>query len=76
LHLAAANTGRADAEPFASTVHQRVYRLQIDIPATVAHIVGVTDLMPKLWPTLTDFTNSCHKNTLPLNGLLTDKPLV
>jgi hypothetical protein len=26
--------------------------------------VGMADAMPELWSATTDFTNSCHKNTL------------
>jgi hypothetical protein len=66
LHFAVTNAGRANADTLARTLDNRMNGLQIEIPPTLGDIVGVTDSMPKLWPAATDFTNFCHKNTLPL----------
>ena len=64
LDFAAANTGGTNPNSLAGALHERVNGLQIQIPATPRHIVGMTDAMPELGPAATDFTNLCHKNTL------------
>ncbi len=64
LDLSVANAGGAGAYSFGGAVDQCVYGLQIQIPAPLRDVVGVTDFMPELWSTTTDFTNFCHKNTL------------
>ncbi len=65
LHLAVANAGRADPNAFASALDDRVNSLQIQIPTTLCHIVGMADPMPKLRPSAADFTSFCHINTPP-----------
>ena len=63
LNFAAADAGSADAKAFAGPIYKSVDRLQIQIPAALGDIVGVTDTMPELRPAATDFTNFSHKNT-------------
>jgi hypothetical protein len=63
LNFAAADAGCADANTCAGPVHKSMDRLQIQIPAALGDIVGVTDAMPELRPAATDFTNFSHKNT-------------
>ena len=65
MDFAVADTRRADADALAGTLDQRMNRLQVQIPAAVADIVGVTDAVSELGPTAADFTNFCHKYTLP-----------
>ena len=67
LDLTAADTGGADANAFTRAFDYRVYRLKIQVPTTLRHIVGMTDAMPELRPAATNFTNFCHINTPPLN---------
>ena len=38
---------------------------QIDIPAPLAHVVGVTDGIAELRPLAADITNSCHDLEVP-----------
>jgi len=69
-NFAVADAGRTDANALARAFDHGVNRLQVQIPTTLCHIVGMTDAMPELWPATTDFTNFCHKNTLPLPYLV------
>jgi len=48
LNFTVADAGRAGAQALMRSVDDRAHGLNIDVPAAVAHIVGVTDLMPKL----------------------------
>ena len=66
MHFAVADARGANANTLAGALYQRMNCLQIEIPPTLGDIVGVTDSMPELRPAATDFTNFCHKNTLPL----------
>jgi hypothetical protein len=49
--------------------HLSVDRAQIDIPAPLTDVVGVTDGIAKLRPLAADITNSCHNSEF-LPGLL------
>ncbi len=69
LDFAGANAGSTNADALSRTFDKRVHGLKIQIPAALADVMGVTDPMPELWPTTTDFTNLCHKNTRPLSSL-------
>ncbi|HSU60594.1 MAG TPA: hypothetical protein VLI55_14875 [Bryobacteraceae bacterium] len=40
-------------------------RLEVQIPAALADVVGVADAVSELRPTAADFTNFCHKYTVP-----------
>jgi hypothetical protein len=42
----------------------RMNRTQIDVPAPLAHIVGVADSIPKLRPLAANITNSCHNSRI------------
>jgi len=48
LDLAIADAGCAGANTLMCSVDESAHGLDIDVPAAVAHIVGVTDLMPEL----------------------------
>jgi hypothetical protein len=48
LNLTVADAGRAGANTLMRSVNESAHRLNIDVPAAVGHIVGVTDLMPEL----------------------------
>jgi hypothetical protein len=60
-HFTAAQTRSADAHMFIASTHLGMDRAQIDVPAPLAHIVGVTDGISKLRPFAAHITNSCHK---------------
>lgn len=45
-----------------------MHGLKIEIPASLADIVGVTDFMPELRPATADFTYFCHEYTPRLSG--------
>ena len=68
-HFAAAKTGGADAHVLISGSHLGVNRAQIDVPAPLADVVGVTDGISELRPLAADITNSCHNSEI-LPGLL------
>jgi hypothetical protein len=38
---------------------------QIDVPAPLAHVVGVADGVSELRPFAADITNSCHNSEFP-----------
>jgi hypothetical protein len=69
LNFAVPDAGGADAQALARPLHNRVDRLQVQIPTTLCHIVGMTDPMPELRPTATHFTSFCHMNTRPRSSL-------
>jgi len=64
LYSSVADAGGADAHPLPGTLDEGVDSLQVQIPATLRYVVGMADPMPELRSATTDFTNSCHKNTL------------
>ena len=49
-------------------VYDRANVLQIEIPAALGYVVGVTDTISELRATAADFTNFCHRYTLPLGS--------
>jgi hypothetical protein len=65
----AAQAGCADAHMLGRCSHPGMNRAQVDVPAPLAHIVGVTDGIAELRPFAADFTDSCH-NSVFLPGLL------
>lgn len=69
LNLAVADTGGAHTHSFTRALDKGMHRLEIQIPTPLGDIVGVTDFMPELRPTTADFTNFCHRNTLPLSRM-------
>ena len=50
----------ADAQPFGSAFYHRAHRAQVHVPAPLAYIMGVADLISKLRPFAADFAYSCH----------------
>ena len=66
LNLACADAGCADPHPAASALHQRANRLQIQVPATLSYVMGVTDPVAELGSPATNFANSCHKTEISL----------
>ena len=54
--------------------NQRMHGLQIDVPATLRHVVGMADAMPELRTTAADFTDSCHKGHFTRIADATRKP--
>ena len=45
-YFSAAQAGSADAHSLSSPLHASVNRAQVDVPAPLGHIVGVTDVIP------------------------------
>lgn len=64
LDFAGANAGRADTHTLRSAIHSRANRLQIDIPATFRHVMGMADSVAELRPAVADFTFFCHKTQI------------
>ena len=64
LNLARADAGGADAHSAAGPVHQCAHRLQIQVPAALSYIMGVTDPVAELGAPATNFANSCHKTEI------------
>jgi hypothetical protein len=48
LNFTVADAGSAGAQALMRSVHDSAHGLDIVVPAAVAHIMGVTDLMPEL----------------------------
>jgi hypothetical protein len=57
----ASQAGGANADPLGRTLHPRANRPEIHVPAALAHIVRVADVIPKLRPLAADLTNLCHE---------------
>ena len=68
-HFAATQAGRADAEALGGGAHFGVHRAQVDVPAPLAHVMGVADVVAELRPLAADITNSGH-DFLILPGLM------
>ena len=60
MHFAGLEAIGTDAHTFARTLDYGMHRPQIDIPATLTHIVGVTDRISKLRAFAADLANFCH----------------
>ena len=50
----------ADAQPLGRAFYHGAHRTQVHIPAPLAHVVGVADLISKLRAFAADFAYSCH----------------
>src|SRR5437588_590530 len=50
----------ADAQPFGGAFYHGAHRAQVHVPAPLAHVVGVADLISKLRAFAADFAYSCH----------------
>lgn len=66
MDLPVADARSADTHALAGAFDKSVNRLQVQIPAALADIVGMADAMPELRPATADLTNFCHRYTLPL----------
>jgi hypothetical protein len=60
LNLTVADAGSAGAKTLVRSVDDSAHGLNVDVPAAVAHVMGVTDLMPELRAFAAYFTYSCH----------------
>jgi hypothetical protein len=60
LDLTRTNAGRTHTQPLGGAVDHRVDRLQIQIPAALADVMGVTDPVAKLRAAPAHIANSCH----------------
>jgi hypothetical protein len=58
--FAALEAAGADANTLANALHLGVNRAQIDVPAPLANVVRVTDVISELRPFAADFTYLCH----------------
>src|SRR5437879_10434112 len=58
--FAAAQAGGAHADAPGRAAHLGADRPQVDVPAPLAHVVGVADIVAELRPLATDITNLCH----------------
>ncbi|GAC1509013.1 MAG: hypothetical protein NVS1B11_13120 [Terriglobales bacterium] len=58
--FAALDTSGADANALADTLHLGVNRTQVHVPAPLADIVGVADIVSKLRPFAAYITCLCH----------------
>jgi hypothetical protein len=61
LHFAVTDAGRANFDALAGTFDQCMNTLQVQIPTTLRHVMGVADAIPELRATTADFTSFCHK---------------
>jgi len=59
--FAAAQAGGAYAQTLGGALHLGTDRTQVDIPAPLAHVVGVADGVTELRPFAADITNLCHE---------------
>lgn len=66
LNFTVADAGCADADAASSPLHQRSNRLQIQVPAALGYIMGVTDPVAELRAPATNIANSCHKTEISL----------
>ena len=62
MNFAGADARRAGAYAAAGAVHQRVNRLQVQVPAPLGDVMGVTDAVAELRTAAAHFANSCHKD--------------
>ena len=58
--FSASQARRAHAHALISALHLRVHRAQIDVPAPLGHVMGVTDVIPGPRLLAADFANLCH----------------
>src|ERR1700746_4003922 len=62
--LAAAQAGGTNAHALGSGANLGVDRAQVDVPASLAHVVGVTDRVPAHRLLAANLTNLCHRTAL------------
>ena len=58
--FAAAQAGRADADPLPLPRYLGVHRTQVDVPAPLGDVVGVADAVSRLRLLAADITLLCH----------------
>lgn len=58
--FAAAQAGGADADAFGRALHFGVHRAQVDVPAALADVVSVADIVTELRAFTADLANLCH----------------
>jgi hypothetical protein len=75
-HFAAAQAGRADADPFSLSVDFGVHWTQVDVPAPLGHVVGVADAVSRLRLLAANFTLLCHGLLLPKSSDLVRRTLI
>jgi hypothetical protein len=59
-NFAAAETGSTNAHALVALGGFGVHRAQIDVPAPLGDVVGVTDVVAGLRPFAANFANLCH----------------
>lgn len=64
-HFSAAQASGADAQVLRRRADAGMNRAQVDVPAPLAHVVGVTDGVSEPRPLAADITNSCHNSKNP-----------
>jgi hypothetical protein len=64
LNFAAANAGSANPHAFSSPIHQGADSLQIQVPAALGDVVGVTDLVTELRLAAAHIANLSHKTEI------------
>ena len=74
--FAAAQAGRADADPFSLSVDLGMHWTQVDVPAPLGHVMGVADAVSRLRPLAADFTLLCHGLLLPDDSDLVGQTLI
>jgi CheY-like chemotaxis protein len=60
MHFSGSDTGGANPQTPAGAVDDSAHRLQVEIPAALGDVMGVTDPMAELRPPPAYFANSCH----------------
>ncbi len=60
LDLPVTNAGRTHPHPLSHPVDNRADRLQVDVPAALGQVMGVTDSMAELGTPAANIANSCH----------------
>src|SRR5947207_2304741 len=62
--FAAAQAGRANAHTLGGGANSCMHRAQINIPAPLAHVVGMADRIAAHRLLAANFTNLCHRTAL------------
>jgi hypothetical protein len=60
LDFPAADAGGAHSQLAGAAIDARMHRAQVDVPASLAHVVGVADGISGLRPLAAHIANSCH----------------
>src|SRR5258708_7554676 len=65
LDLTALDAVGADAHALGSALHARAHRAQVHVPAPLAHVVRVADVVAELRPFAANITDLCHDGKTP-----------